>query len=137
MNPVPTDQTLEWYSALAKPWFAPPSYVFGLVWGILYPIIFLTFGYVFYKVLKGAWPKSIAVPFALNLIFNLLFSPIQFGLQNNLLAALDITLAVLTLFWAIFAVYKRSRLIAVLQVPYLVWGLFATILQFSITYLNW
>jgi len=74
--------------------------------------------------------------FILNLIFNLLFSPIQFGLQNNYLAALDITIVVGTLIWAMVSIFPYSRFIAYVQLPYLSWGLFATILQYSITWLN-
>jgi len=137
MNLVPTTETVSWYSSQVKPAFAPPSYVFGLVWGILYPIIFVSFGYVMWMVFKKKWPRKVAVPFILNIIFNLIFSPIQFGLQNNLLAALDITLVVITLIWAMRAVWKWSRLITYAQVPYLLWGLFATLLQYSVTVLNW
>lgn len=136
MNPVSSQQTVSWYQTLEKPWFAPPSYLFGLVWGILYPIIFISFGYVFLKVYTKKWPKKIAVPFVLNLIFNFMFSPIQFGLQNNFLAAVDITLVAVTLIWAMRIVYKKSPVITYAQIPYLLWGLFAAMLQYSVTYLN-
>ncbi|PIR82994.1 hypothetical protein COU19_02930 [Candidatus Kaiserbacteria bacterium CG10_big_fil_rev_8_21_14_0_10_56_12] len=77
-----------------------------------------------------------AAPFALNLVFSLAFSPIQFGLQNNLLAALDILLVLGTLVWAMRAIYRYERWIAYAQVPYLLWVAFATCLQLTITYLN-
>lgn len=121
---------------LQKPFFAPPSWVFGVAWSILYPIIFVTFGIVFYKVFKREIPKIVALPFALNLFFNFAFSPIQFTLQNSVLASIDILLVILTLAWGIIFVYPYSKILAYAQVPYLLWGLFATVLQFSITYLN-
>lgn len=127
----------EWYEQLARPSFAPPSYVFGIAWGIIYPIIFITFGYTFYAAYKQEIPRIVALPFALNLFFNFIFTTIQFGLKNNLLAAVDIALVVGTLIWAIVLVYPHRPIIAYLQAPYLAWGLFATALQFSITYLNW
>lgn len=130
------DSTQTWYEALEKPFFAPPPFVFGIAWSILYPIIFLTFGYVFFLAVRGRIRPIITVPFALNLVFNLIFSPIQFWLQNNLLAAIDITLVVITLIWAMKAIYPHYKWIAYLQIPYLLWGLFATILQYSITVLN-
>lgn len=77
-----------------------------------------------------------ALPFALNLILNFAFTPIQFGLKNNLLAALDIVLVLATLIWAILAIYPKVKWIAYLQIPYLLWVIFATILQLTITYLN-
>lgn len=136
LNPVSQETTFQWYQTLKKPFFAPPSWVFGTAWSILYPIIFISFGYVFYKVYKKKIPKYVATPFVLNLIFNFLFSPIQFGLQNNLLAAIDITIVVVTLIWAMKAVYRYSKIVTYVQIPYLLWGIFATILQFSVTLLN-
>jgi tryptophan-rich sensory protein len=130
------DNTMNWYQQLQKPFFAPPSYVFGIAWSILYPIIFASFGYTIYLVFKKEIPSIVLVPLILNLLFNFLFSPIQFGLQSNILAAIDIVLVIITLVWFIFLVYPYSKMVAVAQVPYLLWGLFATILQFSITWLN-
>jgi len=87
-----------------------------------------------------AWQKQIsllvALPFILNLIFNFAFTPLQFGLKNNLLAAIDILLVLTTLIWAIVAIYPHARWIAYIQIPYLLWVSFATILQLTITYLN-
>lgn len=126
-----------WYIELIKPTWAPPSYLFGPVWSVLYFIIFLTFSYVFYKIWQGEIPKIVAVPFALNLLFNALFTPIQFGLQNNLLAAIDISLVLITLIWALVIIHQYIPLVTYLNIPYLAWVCFATVLQFSITYLNW
>jgi translocator protein len=129
--------TSQWYSQLIKPSFAPPADVFGVVWGVLYPVIIISFGYVFYLYLKKKIKFAVLLPFILNIIFNLIFSPIQFILRSNVLAAVDITLVVITLLWAIMSIYRHSKLTAIFQIPYLLWGLFATILQYSITYLNW
>lgn len=128
--------TVSWYGSLAKPWFAPAPWVFGVAWSILYPVIFASFGYVFYKSWRKDYPRSLAFPFIVNLAANLAFSPIQFTLQNNVLAAFDMIIVVASLIWAMKAVHPYSRKIAYLQLPYLIWGLFATILQFSITILN-
>ncbi len=81
-------------------------------------------------------PFLILLPFILNLIFNFSFTPIQFGLQNNLLAALDIILVLGTLIWAMIVIYPYARWITYIQIPYLIWVSFATVLQFTITYLN-
>lgn len=125
-----------WYATLVKPCFAPPSYLFGIVWSILYPIIFISFAYVFYLAWKKKIPRLSALPFVLNLIFNFAFSPIQFGLQNNYLAAIDIIAVLSTLIWATIAIWKYSKIIGIAQLPYLAWVSFATVLQLSITWLN-
>ena len=131
--------TINWYSQLIKPSWAPPSWIFGPVWSILYVIIAITFGTVFYKTFIGKLSWLVATPFILNLIFNFAFTPIQFGLKNNLLAAIDILLVLSTLIWALFALWYTSpelRWIVYTNIPYLLWVSFATILQLNITFLN-
>ena len=126
-----------WYQELIKPDWAPPASLFGPVWSVLYILITISFGFVFYKVTKGELPKRFALPFILNLIFNLAFTPIQFGLQNNLLAAIDILLVLVTILWIIKVSYPRFKWVALIQIPYLLWVSFATVLQLTITHLNW
>lgn len=125
-----------WYENLIKPAFAPPTYLFGIVWSIIYPIIFVTYGYTAYLVFKKKASKVLLLPVILNLIFNFLFSPIQFGLKNNLLAAIDITLVLITIIWYMLKIKPVSKKLMWAQIPYLLWVSFATVLQYSITYLN-
>ena len=129
-------ETYEWYSKLKKPFFAPPSSVFGPVWSVLYLIIFSTYGYVIYLYIKKSVPFSVILPFILNLLFNFAFTPLQFGLRNNYLALIDIILVLITIISAIYKIYPYSKTISYLQIPYLLWVIFATVLQVSITYLN-
>jgi len=129
----------DWYLKLIKPSFAPPAWIFGPVWMVLYLIIAFSFGLVFYKFFSGKLPWTVALPFLLNLIFNFAFTPLQFGLKNNLLALIDILLVLGTLVWALWRLWNFSvefRWIVYVNIPYLLWVLFATILQISITYLN-
>jgi tryptophan-rich sensory protein len=140
--------TYNWYSQLIKPTWAPPSWIFGPVWTVLYAIIAITFGTVFYKAFTKQIPWIVALPFALNLVFNFAFTPIQFGLKNNLLASVDILLVLGTLVWALLAIYFFGQKIPVgtgtsnyawiiyANIPYLLWVTFATVLQLTITYLN-
>jgi tryptophan-rich sensory protein len=131
--------TYNWYSQLLRPSFAPPSWLFGPVWSVLYAIIAVSFGTVFYKVFTKQIPWIVALPFALNLLFNLVFIPIQFGLKNNLIASIDILLFLVTLVWALYAIWNFSpdfRWIVYVNIPYLLWGMFATCVQLAITYLN-
>ncbi len=130
------NNTYNWYSQLIKPKWAPPSYLFGPVWTVLYVLIFASFGTVFYKTFTKQIPWIVALPFILNLIFNFAFTTIQFGLKNNLLAAVDILLVLGTLVWAMWAIYPYVKWIAYIQTPYLLWVAFATVLQLTMTYLN-
>lgn len=126
-----------WYATLIKPSWAPPAWLFGPAWTFLYAIIAVSFGYVFYAVLTKRMPLHIALPFVLNLIFNAAFSPIQFLLQNNLLALIDVVLVLITLVWALYAVWPHARAVVYANIPYLSWVSFATVLQATVTFLNW
>lgn len=128
--------TYNWYQQLTKPSWAPPSWLFGPVWGVLYTIIAISYGTVFYKVISKQIPAIVALPFVLNLVFNAAFTPLQFGLRNNLLASVDILLTVGTLVWAMISIYPYARWITYANIPYLLWGTFATFLQLTITWLN-
>lgn len=128
------------YEELIKPLWSPPASVFGPVWSLLYAIIAISFGAIFYKAFTGRIPRMLALPFALNLLFNIAFTPIQFGLKNNLLASIDIVLVLGTLIWALYALWRTvptMRWAAYVNIPYLLWVGFATILQLTVTYLNW
>ena len=127
------------YSQLIKPSWAPPSWLIGTVWPVLYVIIAISFGTVFYKAFTKQIPWMVALPFALNLVFNFAFAPIQFRLVNNFLASIDILLVVGTLIWALCAVWYASpelRWVVYANIPYLLWGIFASCVQLTITYLN-
>lgn len=127
----------DWYQTLIKPVWAPPAWIFGPVWTVLYAVIAVSYGTVFYKAATKQIPWMVAVPFALNIFFNLIFTPLQFGLRNNLLASVDILLVLGTLCWAMWAVYPHMKWVAFTNAPYLIWVLFATVLQLTITFLNW
>ena len=127
------------YSTLIKPTWAPPSWIFMPVWTVLYAIIAVSFGTVFYKAFTKQIPWIVALPFALNLLFNFAFPPIQFRLVNNFLASIDILLVVATLIRALYAVWHASpelRWVVYANIPYLLWGTFATCVQLTITFLN-
>jgi benzodiazapine receptor len=125
------------YEALTKPWFAPPSQIFGIVWPFLYLIIAVSFGYVFFLAFRKEISWIVALPFVLNLIFNFAFTPLQFGLKNLTLASIDILLVLGTIIWMMIAIYKYAPIVTYAQIPYLIWVSFATILQLTITWLNW
>jgi len=125
-----------WYSKLIKPSWSPPSWLFGPVWTFLYVLIAFSFGKVFYMAFRRQIPTIVVLPFILNLVFNLTFTYFQFGLKNNYLAAIDILLVLGTLIWAMSVIYPYSHWITYIQIPYLLWVSFATILQLTVTYLN-
>ncbi len=129
-------ESAERYGELLRPTWAPPSWLFGPVWSVLYAIIAVSFGTVFYRAFTGSIPYSVALPFVLNLIFNAAFTPLQFGLKSNALATVDIILVLVTLIWALIAIYPHMPWVSYVNIPYVLWVSFATVLQITITYMN-
>jgi len=128
---------IDWYNSLAKPSWTPSPSTIGLIWQILYPIIIVTFGFVFVQALRGEVYWMVALPFAINLAANLTFTTIQFGLRNLPLASVDILIVWGTIIWMVVAIWPHYKWVAVAQLPYFVWVSIATVLQLSITWMNW
>ena len=128
---------MTWYNALEKPSWTPSPSTIGLIWQILYPIIIITFGFVFVQAFRRRVSWLVVLPFAINLVANLIFTPIEFGMRNLLLATVDILMVWGTIIWLAAAIWSHYRWVAVAQVPYFVWVSLATTLQLSITWMNW
>ncbi|MGY8770595.1 MAG: TspO/MBR family protein [Pirellulales bacterium] len=128
---------IEWYDNLAKPSWTPAPATIELIWSLLYPIIIVSFGFVFVQVFRRKVEKKIALPFGINLVANLLFMPFFSGLRSVPLAAVDIVIVWATIIWMTVAIWKHHKWVAVAQVPYFVWVSIASVLQLSITWMNW
>lgn len=125
-----------WYAILNKPFFAPPNWIFGPVWTLLYFLM----GIAFYLIWKQGWQKkkvkAAGLFFLAQLGLNFIWSPIFFGLRSPLLG-----LIVIVAMWALIVMtmkkfYPLSRLAFYLLVPYLLWVSFATLLNAAIVVLN-
>jgi tryptophan-rich sensory protein len=127
---------MSWYDSLAKPSWTPPSGFIGTVWTVLYPIIFVAYGYVLFRIVRGEIPWAVAVPIVINLAANFAFTPIQFGLQNLALASADLLIVLGTIVWSMVAIWPYSRWATLALVPYLAWVATASTLQLSITWMN-
>ncbi|MFH0750089.1 MAG: TspO/MBR family protein [Candidatus Gottesmanbacteria bacterium] len=134
MPPVETWRV--WYDALIKPSWTPPGGTIGIIWSILYPMIAVSFVYVMVNAFKGKLSWTIGVIFIINLIANLLFSPIFFGLKNIPLATLDILIVWVTIVAQFFLMWPQARGIALLQIPYFLWVSTASIIQLTVFFSN-
>ena len=124
-----------WYQTLNQPIFAPPAWVFSPVWTVLYISIFVSL--VFYaksfKTNNKAWGYTL---FVLQMLANLAWTPIFFGLKNiGFALALIILLDILVLI-NIFEFSKISKMAGKLLIPYFIWILFATYLNVGYFILN-
>ncbi|MBU1091616.1 tryptophan-rich sensory protein [Patescibacteria group bacterium] len=115
-----------WYDFLQKPSFNPPSWVFGPAWVLLYFLM----GIALYL----AWEKRFL--FFVHLFFNAIWSIIFFGLQQPGWAFVNIIIIWLFIIFLMIKFWKVNRWSTYLLIPYFLWVSFASVLNFSIWYLN-
>lgn len=127
---------IDWYNALRKPSWTPAPATIGLIWQILYPILFASIAVVVVQAFRRRIPWRTTIPFAVNLAANLVFTPIQFGLRNLPLASIDILIVWGSILWMAYSVRKTLPWVAMAQIPYFLWVSTATVLQLSITWMN-
>lgn len=124
------------YLDYKKPLLSPPAYLFGIVWPILYILIAISYGFIFYQAFKGKIAWKITIPFSINLAANFSYTYFQFGLKNYTLATIDILIILTTIIITMVLMWSRHRWVFYLQIPYLLWVSFATYLQIAVTILN-
>ena len=121
------------YSELIKPPLAPPKLAFPIVWSIIYLLMGISY-YLFRKDNNGDFLDIII--YYLQLFVNAMWSIIFFVLKNRLLAAFWILLLLILVIVLIRRFWDKNKISAYLNVPYLVWTIFATYLTFGIYLLN-
>ena len=120
---------LIWYDTLNKPLLNPPAEIFKPAWIILYITIFLAL--LIYTKQKKRQVRGY-VYFIIQLVLNLIWAPLFFGMHNILAAFIDIVLLNVFVILTIKEFYKASKASAIILIPYLIWILFAAYLNFSI-----
>ena len=125
-----------WYQALNKPFFQPPSWIFGPAWTLLYSLMGIAAALI-WDINPDSSRKTKALRlFILQFLVNMIWSPVFFGLQMPSFA-----LVVIVLLWAlilstIIQFMRLHKIAGYLLLPYLAWVSFATILNAAIVYLN-
>ncbi|WP_299348425.1 TspO/MBR family protein [uncultured Maritalea sp.] len=124
-----------YYAELTSPSFAPPNWLFGPVWTILYVFV-ATIGFRLVYMAKDAWKPLLIALWTLQFCLNTIWTPVFFGAYNLgaaliYIVALDVVvLAFIALIW------NKDRISAYLAIPYLAWISFASILNASFWMLN-
>ena len=128
-----TRNNMETFDLINKPFFAPPSWLFPVVWTILYILM----GIASYLVFISKKPNKTALTvYGIQLIFNFFWSIIFFNLELYLFAFIWLVLLWLLIFKTTILFYQISKPAGYLMIPYLLWVTFAGYLNFSIYLLN-
>lgn len=124
-----------WYATLVKPSFNPPNYLFGPVWTALYVMMGVSL-YMIYQSQQSEARSNALLVFCLQLFLNFWWSIFFFSFQRPDIALVEIGLLWLSIIWMIFSFRKIKPLAGYLQIPYLCWVSFASILNAAIWWLN-
>lgn len=124
-----------YYYSLDLPPFAPPSWIFGPMWTVLYILMGMAL-YFLTQMDERKLKRKLLTLFVIQFICNFLWSALFFNLQSNFIAAVDITILVIVLTILLYHLWLHFRLVMWLLVPYYLWVLFATLLNYSIYFLN-
>jgi tryptophan-rich sensory protein len=125
-----------WYATLEKPSFNPPNWLFAPVWTILFLLMGVSLYLIWSKGLENKKAKTAIFIFVLQLILNILWSILFFGLQSPLYAFGGIIILWLAILLTIVSFYKISKTAGLLLLPYIFWVSFAAILNFFIWQMN-
>ena len=120
------------YEYLVQPKFAPPGYLFGIAWTILY----LLMGISYYLYKKNGEDNSVDKIYNDQLILNLIWPIIFFNLKFRFIGTIEIIILDLVVIYMLYLFFKKYRTSFYLNIPYLLWLLFATYLIYSIYLLN-
>ncbi len=125
-----------WYATIDKPPFTPPNWVFSPVWIMLFLLMGIS---LFFIWRTGLTKRSVRIAlgyFAAQLLVNILWSALFFGLGSPLAGLIDITLLWILIALTIFYSFQISKAAGLLLLPYIMWVSFAAVLNFFIWRLN-
>jgi benzodiazapine receptor len=125
-----------WYAMLERPAFTPPDWVFSPVWITLFVLMGISLFLVWRAGLAERRVRVALGCFGIQLIFNLVWSALFFGLRSPLAGLLDIAVLWIAIALTIFYFFKISKMAGLLLLPYIVWVSFAAVLNFFIWRLN-
>ncbi|MGB3633071.1 MAG: TspO/MBR family protein [Rubrobacteraceae bacterium] len=132
---VTTPRINGWYAELDKPFFNPPSWIFGPVWTVLF-LAMAVAGWLVWRQRGFPGAKVALTLFGIQLFLNLLWSTLFFGLKSPGVALVEIVVLWTAILATLLAFRQKSRTAAALFVPYLAWVTFATLLNLEIWRLN-
>jgi tryptophan-rich sensory protein len=130
-----TEAIPTWYAGLQKPSFNPPNWIFGPVWTALYVIMGISL-YMIVNLPQSAQRTQATWIFAGQMLLNFGWSFIFFKWQKPSWAFAEIILLWIFILWMIVSFYKLKPVAGLLQLPYIAWVSFASVLNYAIWQLN-
>lgn len=127
---------MDWYQTLTLPAFAPPGEIIGLVWAVIYTLTTIAFLLVWNRLKRGRFFWLIVLIFAFNAYVNFLWSYLFFGINNIGVAIYGAVLIFVSVLVLIVLLWKKLKEASYLLIPYALWVLFATFLNYIIWTLN-
>jgi len=125
-----------WYTALRKPFFNPPNWIFGPVWITLYLLMGISLYLVWNTGIEQKYVKVAIIVFIVQFVLNSLWSILFFGLQSPFLAFVEILVLWATILLTIVFFFRISVVAGWLLIPYIIWVSFAAVLNGAIWLLN-
>ncbi|MBN2854524.1 tryptophan-rich sensory protein [Patescibacteria group bacterium] len=125
-----------WYNLIEKPAFNPPNWVFGPVWTLLYILMGISAFLIWRRGLRKKEVRFALLIFIFQLVLNLFWSFIFFGLENPGIAFTEIISLWFAILATILSFYQVNKVAAFLLIPYILWVSFAAFLNYSIWNLN-
>jgi benzodiazapine receptor len=125
----------EWYATLNQPSFSPPSFVFGPVWTALYILLGVSL-FLVWKLDSGKERNLAILAFLIQLILNFGWSFIFFYFRMIGFALIEIVILWIAIVIMLYQFYKIKPLAAYINIPYLLWVTFASILNAAYCFLN-
>ena len=125
-----------WYAGIAKPFFNPPSWVFGPVWTTLYVMMAIALLIIWERDPNAKEMRGWVPLFFAHLLLNAGWTVFFFGYHAVFVGMLDILLLLLSVFLLTMGAWEIDKRASFLLMPYLLWVLFATLLNISIWVLN-
>ncbi|UCC40783.1 MAG: tryptophan-rich sensory protein [Candidatus Aminicenantes bacterium] len=125
-----------WYASLKKPSFNPPNWVFSPVWITLFVLMGISLFLLWRKTAEDKKVKTAVMFFAIQLVLNMCWSAIFFGLKAPFFAFIEIIFLWIAILLTILKSYKVSKAAGALLIPYILWVSFAAVLNFFLWNLN-
>ena len=124
------------YTSLIKPSFAPPGWVFPIVWAVLYLLMATSFYRIWISKKSNKGAGNAIIYYCIQLFLNLIWPIIFFRFRLYGLAFIEMILLLIFILVTTFKFFKVDKVTVFLMIPYIIWVFFAAVLNYAIWMFN-